>query len=148
MQMELTVNAGINNQLGGNRIMKKVIIVSLACCALIAPLAIAKDQNGKSSKRTRASHFAFVTQQQPGVTITAPSTPTRVTSGAAAAYQPPGTLVVQQDGPGRYVLEGPGHVFNSKGEAIRTAIKPGTPVRVYYAADEAGKQTIDRVVVE
>ena len=125
--------------------MKKVI-VSIACCALIAPLALAKDQKGKNSKRTRAWHFAFVAQ--PGVTITAPSTPTRVEGGAAAGYQPANTLVVHQDGAGRYILDEPGHVFNSRGEAIRTAIKPGTRMHVYFANDDAGMQTIDHVVVD
>jgi hypothetical protein len=113
---------------------------------LIAPLAVAKDQKGKNSKQTRAWHFAFVTQ--PGVTITAPSTPTKVEGGAAAGYQPAKTLVVHQDGAGLYVLDGSGHVFNRKGEIIRTAIKPGTPLHVYFAKDDAGMQTVDHVVVD
>jgi hypothetical protein len=125
--------------------MKK-IIVSIACCALIAPLAFAKDPKGKNSKQTRAWHFAFVTERP--ITITASSTPARVTGGAAAGYQPANTLVVHQDGPGRYVLDERGHVFNSKGEVIRGAIKPGTPVRVYFTTDDAGMQTIDHVVVD
>jgi hypothetical protein len=120
--------------------MKKVI-VSIACCALMAPLAF-----GKDSKKTRAWHFAFVSE--PGVTITAPSPNARVEGGAAADYQPANTLIVQQDGPGRYVLEGAGHVFNSKGELVRTAIKPGTRLHVYFAKDDAGTQTIDHVVVD
>ena len=125
--------------------MKK-IIVSIACCALIAPLAFGKDQNGKSSKRTRAWHFAFVTERP--ITISAPSTNARVAGGAAAGYQPAKTLVVQQDGAGRYVLDEAGRVFDSKGEVVRTAIKPGTRVHVYFATDDAGVQTIDHVVVD
>lgn len=125
--------------------MKK-LIVSIACCALIAPLAFAKEPNRKNSKQVRAWHFAFVTE--PGLTITAPSTNARVAGGAAADYQPARTLVVQQDGPGRYVLDESGHVFNSKGEALRTAIKPGTRMHVYFATDNAGMHTIDHVVVD
>jgi len=125
--------------------MKKVI-VSIACCALFAPLAFAKDQNGKSSKRVRAWHFAFVTERP--ITITAPSTSAKVAGGAAADYQPSKTLVVRQDGPGVYVLDEPGHVFNSRGEAVRTKVKPGTPMHVFFATDDAGRQTIDHVVVD
>ena len=120
--------------------MKK-LIVSLACCAMIAPLAFAKDP-----KPTRAWNFAFVTE--PPVTITATNSRTIVEGGAAAGYQPAKTLVVHQDGGGRYVLDGRGHVFNTKGEAIQTAIRAGTPVHVYFASDASGRQTIDRVVVD
>jgi hypothetical protein len=125
--------------------MKK-IIVSIACCALIAPLAFAKDQKGKNSKQTRAWHFAFVTERP--ITITAANNGARVEGGAAASYQPAKTLVVRQDGSGHYVLDGAGHVFNSKGELVRTAINPGTRMHVYFAKDDAGMQTIDRVVVD
>ena len=131
--------------LKGNTLMKKVF-VSIACCAMIAPLALAKDPTWKNSKRPRAWHIASVSEQP--VTITATSTRTRVEEGAAASYQPPRTLVVQQNVPGRYVLDGRGHVFNRKGEVIRTAIKPGTTVHVYFATNAAGMQTIDHVVVD
>lgn len=127
--------------------MKKIIVSSIACCALIAPLAFAKDPNGKSSKGVRATHIAFLTTQQQGVTITAASIP-RSAECVAADYQPANTLIIHKDGPGRYVLEGQGRVFNSKGEVIRTAVRPGTPLRVYYMADDAGRQTIDHVVVD
>jgi hypothetical protein len=135
----------INLESNSNTLMKK-LIVSIACCALIAPLAFAKDPTAKNSKRTRAWHFAFVTE--PPITITAPSNTGKVTGGAAADYQPAKTLVVRQDGPGRYVLDEPGHVFNSKGAVVQTAIKPGTRVHVYFGSDEAGMQAIDHVVVD
>jgi hypothetical protein len=128
--------------------MKKIIVSTIACCALIAPLAFAKDQNGKNSKRVRAVHVAFLTQQQRGVTVTAPGTSNRSEECMAAAYQPAKTLIIQGDGPTRYVLEGPGHVFNRKGEVVRTAIQPGTALRVYYTTDDAGKQTVANVVVD
>jgi hypothetical protein len=126
--------------------MMKRIFVSLACCALIAPLALAKDPSGQKSKRVRAWHFAFVSERP--VTVTAPSATARVAGGAAADYHPANTLVVQQDGAGRYVLDANGHLFNSKGEAIGTAVRAGTPVRVYFGTDDAGRQTIDHVVVD
>jgi hypothetical protein len=127
--------------------MKKIIVSTIACCALIAPLAFAKDPNGKSSKHVRAVHVAFLTQQQ-GVTVTAPGTSNRSEQCMAADYQPAKTLIIHKDGPSRYVLEGPSHVFNRKGEVVRSAIRPGTPLRVYYTADDAGRQTIDHVVVD
>ena len=74
---------------------------------------------------------------------------TMIAEGAAASYQPSKTLVVREDNasdPGRYVLNGRGHVVNKAGEIVQTAIKPGTRVRVYYA-DMGDLRMIDRVVV-
>jgi hypothetical protein len=62
--------------------------------------------------------------------------PSAIEDGAAVNYQPANTLVVRGDNannPGRYVLNGPGHVVNQLGEIIQTGIKPGSRVRVYYA---------------
>jgi hypothetical protein len=117
-------------------IMKKTI-VTIACCALIAPLAIAKE------KKTKIFRIGYVEQ---GVTVSGTAVPT-VVGGAAANYQPAGTLVVNHDGPGRYILNGRGNVLNSKGEVVRGAIKPGTPVRVYFETT-AGVKTVDHVVVD
>jgi hypothetical protein len=69
--------------------------------------------------------------------------------GAAANY-PFKTLVVRQDRSntqGSYVLQGPGHVVNKKGEVVQTAIKPGTRVRVYYV-NMGDSRVVDHVVVE
>jgi hypothetical protein len=119
--------------------MKKTI-VSIACCVLITPLAFAKESKQKKQNTT-------ATEQ--GVTVTG-TTVTAVEGGAATSYQPTKTLVVSQDNPkdpGRYVLNGRGHVVNTKGEVIRTAIRPGTRVRVYFAST-GGVRTIDHVVVD
>jgi hypothetical protein len=117
--------------------MRKVIL-GIACCALVAPLAF-----GKDSKRTKDR--AYVSEG--GVTVTATGAPARVEGGAVASYQPARTLVVLQNGPGRYVLNGRGHVFNSRGELVRTPVTAGTPVRVYFAND-GGVRTIDHVVID
>ena len=70
--------------------------------------------------------------------------------GSAATYQPVKTLVVREDRsntPGSYVLNGSGHVVDKNGEVIRTAIKPGAHVRIYYA--QAGdSRIVDHVVVD
>ena len=115
--------------------MKKAI-VTLACCALIAPLAFAQHQ-----KQT-------TTTTEP-VTVTGTVVKMTTEEGAAASYQPAKTLVVREDNsnkPGRYVLNGPGHVVNKLGEVIQTAIKPGTRVRVYYA-NMGDLRMVDHVVV-
>ena len=99
-------------------------IVSLVLM-LIAPLAFAQ---------TSSTHKRQATTTEP-ITVTGTIIPTPE-EGAAAAYQPAKTLVVREDrsnNPGRYVLNGRGHVVNKAGEVIQTAIKPGARVRVYYA---------------
>ena len=116
--------------------MKKAI-VTLACCALIAPLAFAQHQ--KQTTTTTES-----------VTVTGTVVKMTTEEGAAASYQPAKTLVVREDNsnkPGRYVLNGPGHVVNKNGEVIRTAIKPGTRVRVFYV-DIGNSRVVDHVKVE
>jgi hypothetical protein len=120
--------------------MKKTI-VTLACCALLAPLAFA--QTG--SKGTRQG-----TATAEPITVTGTIIKTTTEEGAAANYQPFKTLVVREDRsntPGSYVLNGPGHVVNKNGEVIKTAIKPGTRVRVYYI-NMGDSRVIDHVVLE
>jgi hypothetical protein len=117
----------------GGIMITKTVLISIACSALIAPLAFGQ-----------GSQTAIV---EKGVTVTATSPTTTVEGGAAASYQPPKTLVIRNEGGGQYVLDGPGHVFNSKGEVVQTALRPGTHVHVYFA-NNAGAKTIDRVVVD
>jgi hypothetical protein len=136
-------NATGTINLESSNIMKKVVI-SIACCALVAPLAFAKDTKGKELKRSRA----FLAVTPVGVTVTAPSPNQRVEGASAASYQPPGTMVVRQNGPGMYVLDARGHVFNSKGEIVTGPVTPGTRMHVYFTKDDAGLQTVDRVVID
>jgi len=119
--------------------MKKTI-VTLAC-ALIAPLAFAQT----SSKGTRQGTTTAET-----ITITGTMVTETSEEGAAASYQPARTLVIREDAsnnPGRYVLNGPGDIVNKKGEVVRTAIKAGARVRVYYV-NTGGSRVVDHVVVE
>jgi len=118
--------------------MKKTI-VTLAC-ALIAPLAFA--QTG--SKGTKEG-----TATAEPITVTGTLIKMTTEEGAAASYQPAKTLVVREDSsntPGSYVLKGPGHVVNKNAEVIKTAIQPGTRVRVYYI-NTGGSRVVDHVVV-
>jgi hypothetical protein len=120
-------------------IMKTIVI--LACGALIAPVAFA--QAGPTHERQAT------TTTEP-ITVTGAVIKMTTEEGSAAGYQPVKTLVVLQDRsntPGSYVLSGSGHVVNKKGEVIRTAIKPGTHVRVYYA-NMGDQRMVDRVVVD
>ena len=120
--------------------MKKTI-VTLVCCAVLAPLAFAQT----SSKDARQG-----TATAEPITVTGTVIKMTTEEGATANYQPFKTLVVRQDRsntPGSYVLKGPGHVVNKNGEVIRTAIKPGSRVRVYYA-NMGDLRMVDRVVVD
>jgi hypothetical protein len=119
-------------------LMKKVIVT--IACVLIAPLAFAQtNSNHKKHATTTTTESVTVT----GTIIPTPE------EGAAAAYQPAKTLVVREDGskhPGRYVLNGPGHVVDKAGRIVQTAIRPGTRVLIYYM-DAGDLRMVDHVVV-
>ena len=120
--------------------MKKPITI-LICCALLAPLAFAQPESkgkGQGASTTEA------------VTVTGTIIKMTSEEGSAANYQPVKTLVVREDRSntaGSYVLNGPGHVVDKNGEVIRTAIKPGAHVRIYYA-NAGDSRIVDRVVVD
>ena len=112
-------------------------IVALACL-LLASLAFAQP-NPTNKKQTTVEP----------ITVTGTVMKMTTEEGAAANYQPFKTLVVRQDRsntPGTYVLKGPGNVVNNNGEVIKTAIKPGTRVRVYYSGT-GDSRMVDHVVV-
>ena len=115
--------------------MKKTIVTIV--CTLVALLTFA--QPGSKGTKTATET----------ITVTGTVIPSAIEEGAAASYQPAKTLVVREDNSNnasRYVLNGPGHVVNKLGEIIRTGIKPGTRVRVYYA-NMGDFRMIDHVVV-
>ena len=118
--------------------MKKIILT--LGCVLIALLAFAQPSATDKKQGTTTTEPVQVT----GTIIR-----TTTGEGAAVSYQPSKTLVVREDSlknPGRYVLNGRGHVLNKSGEIVQTAIQPGTRVRVYYA-DMGDLRMIDHVVV-
>src|SRR5678815_4105888 len=103
--------------------MKKIIIT--LGCVLIALLAFAQPSSTDKKQGTTTTEPVQVT----GTIIR-----TTTEDGAAASYQPAKTLVVREDrssNPGRYVLNGPGHVVNKLGEIIQTGIKPGSRCLLY-----------------
>src|SRR5206468_156276 len=126
----------INNQHQRGGIMKNTIV--MLACLLLAPLAFA--QPGSTNKKQTTTE---------AITVTGAVIKMTTAEGAAANYQPVNTLVVREDGsksPGRYVLNGRGHVLNKAGQAVQTAIKPGARVQVYYA-NTGDLRTIDHVVL-
>jgi hypothetical protein len=122
--------------------MIKKTIVIFACGALIAPVALAQSLSKHRKQTTTAI-------EQP-ITVTGTIIKMTTGEGSAANYQPFKTLVVREDRsntPGSYVLKGPGHVVNKKGEVIQTSIKPGARVRVYYVST-GDSRIVDHVVVD
>ena len=118
--------------------MKKLIVTF--GCVVIAPLAFAQPNSTDKKQGTTTTEPIQVT----GTVIR-----TMSEEGAATSYQPAKTLVVREDrsnNPGRYVLNGRGHVVNKAGEIVQTAVKPNTRVRIYYA-DMGDLRMIDHVVV-
>jgi hypothetical protein len=122
------------HQKGG--IMKSTILTLV--CLLIAPLAFAQPSATKNRQITTEP-----------ITVTGRIIKMTTEEGAAASYQPLKTLVVREDRsnyPGRYVLNGRGHVVNKAGEVVQTAIKSATRVRIYYA-NTGDLRMIDHLVV-
>jgi hypothetical protein len=122
--------------------MIKNTIVILACGALLAPMAFAQTRSTHQTQTTTATEQSII--------VTGTIIKMTTEEGSAANYQPAKTLVVREDRsntPGSYVLKGPGHVVNKNGEVIRTAIKPGTHVRVYYV-NMGDLRMVDHVVVD
>ena len=120
--------------------MKKPVAI-LICCALLAPLAFAQPSSNGTKQGTGTTE---------AVTVTGTIIKMTTEDGSATNYQPVKTLVVREDRsntPGSYVLKGPGHVVNKNGEVIKTAIKPGTRVHVYYV-NMGDSRVVDHVVVE
>ena len=118
--------------------MVKKTIVALAC-ALIAPVAFAQTGTTITKQTT--------TTVEP---ITVTGTFIAIEEGTAASYQPAKTLVIRTDNsnnPARYVLYGAGLVYNKMGQVVKTPIKPGTRVRVYYT-DMGDVRVVDHVEVE
>jgi hypothetical protein len=116
--------------------MKKTIITLV--CLLLAPLAFAQPSSTSKKQTTEEA-----------ITVTGTIIKMTAEEGSAASYQPLRTLVVREDNsksPGRYVLNGRGHVVNKAGEIVQTAIKPGARVRVYYA-NTGDSRAIDHVVL-
>jgi hypothetical protein len=117
-------------------IMKKINV--LLACLLIAPLAFAQPSETKNKQTTTKP-----------ITVTGETIKMTAEEGVAAIYQPLKTLVVREDrsgNPGRYFLDGPGHVLDLAGNVVQTRIRPGARIRVYYMNTGAAR-AVDHVVL-
>ena len=119
----------------------KTPLAILTCSVLLTSLAFAQTGSKDTSKATNNTE---------AITVTGTIIKMTTGEGSAANYQPLKTLVVREDRsntPGSYVLNGSGHVVNKNGEVIRTAVKPGSHVTVYYA-NIGDQRLVDHVVVD
>jgi hypothetical protein len=131
-------------------IMKpKQIFNSILAVLFVFPAPLAFAQTSSTDKRQATTTVPITVT---GTIIPTPEEgviPSAIEDGAAANYQPAKTLVVREDNsnnPGRYVLNGPGHVVDKSGRAVQTAIKPGARVLVYYIST-GDLHMVDHVVV-
>ncbi len=115
--------------------MKKTI-VTLAC-ALIAPLAFAQTSTTTTEQTT--------TNTQPTTTT---ETTTTYTAGTVTTYEPGKTIVVKSEqGPVSFALGTAARIVNGAGHVVKSAVRPGQRVRVYYTGT-GDTRAVEHVVVE
>ena len=116
--------------------MKKTLIALV--CVLVTPLAFAQTSTTTTEQTT--------TNTQP--TTTTQTTTTTTTEGTVTTYEPGKTIVVKSDqGPVSFALGTAARVVNGAGHVVKSALKPGQRVHVYYTG--AGEtRVVDRVVVD
>src|SRR5436190_5601328 len=118
----------------GGIIVKKTI-VTLAC-ALIAPLAFAQTSTTTTEQTTTT---------QPTTTT---ETTTTNTAGTVTTYEPGKTIVVKSgEGPVSFALGTTARIVNGAGNVVKSALKPGQRVRVYYTGT-GDTRAVEHVVVE
>jgi hypothetical protein len=114
----------------------KKTIVTLAC-ALIAPLAFAQTSTTTTEQTT--------TNTQPTTTT---ETTTTYTAGAVTTYEPGKTIVVKSEqGPVSFALGTAARIVNGAGHVVKSAVRPGQRVRVYYTGT-GDTRAVEHVVVE
>src|SRR5438094_8383030 len=102
------------------------------------PLAIAHTSTKTTEETT--------TSTQP--TTTTQTTPTTTTEGTVTTYEPGKTIVVKSgEGPVSFALGTAARVVNGAGNVVKSALKPGQRVRVYYTGT-GDTRAVEHVVVE
>ena len=97
--------------------MKRTIIALV--CALVAPVAFAQT-----------------------------STTTTTTAGTVTTYEPGKTIVVKSDeGPVSFALGTAARIVNGAGHVVKSALRPGQRVHVYYTGT-GETRVVDHVVVD
>ena len=115
--------------------MKKTIIALV--CGLIAPLAFAQTSSTSTEQTT--------TTTQPTTTT---ETTTTYTAGTVTTYEPGKTIVVKSEkGPVSFALGTAARIVSGAGHVVKSALRPGQRVHVYYTGT-GETRAVDRVVVD
>ena len=116
--------------------MKNILIACV--CALIASPVFAQTRNNQGTPLGAAEGVTVTgtfLKAEPGTVLNTHRSSLVVLSEGIAANE-------------RYVLEGPGHVFDRFGQPISIrAIQPGKGVRVVYAIASDGARMVDHLEV-
>ena len=114
----------------------KRIMIALAC-ALTAPLAFAQTSTTTTEQTTTATQPTTTTE-----------TTTTYTAGTVTTYEPGKTIVVKSgEGPVSFALGTTARIVNGAGNVVKSALKPGQRVRVYYTGT-GDTRVVEHVVVE
>ena len=117
--------------------MKKIIIGLI--CALVTPLAFAQTSTTTTEETTTSTKPATTTET---------TTTTTYTAGTVTTYEPGKTIVVKSDqGPVSFALGTAARVVNGAGHVVKSALRPGQRVRVYYTGT-GDTRAVEHVVVE
>ena len=115
--------------------MKKIIIALV--CGLIAPLAFAQTSSTSTEQTTTTTQPTTTTQ-----------TTTTYTAGTVTTYEPGKTIVVRSgEGPVSFALGTAARIVNGAGHVVKSALRPGQRVHVYYTGT-GETRAVDRVVVD
>ncbi|TMP96812.1 MAG: hypothetical protein E6L07_04225 [Verrucomicrobia bacterium] len=113
--------------------MKRTIIALV--CALVAPVAFAQTST-------------TTTEQTTTEPTTTTQTTTTTTAGTVTTYEPGKTIVVKSDeGPVSFALGTAARIVNGAGHVVKSALRPGQRVHVYYTGT-GETRVVDHVVVD
>jgi hypothetical protein len=113
--------------------VKRTIIALV--CALVAPVAFAQTST-------------TTTEQTTTEPTTTTQTTTTTTAGTVTTYEPGKTIVVKSDeGPVSFALGTAARIVNGAGHVVKSALRPGQRVHVYYTGT-GETRVVDHVVVD
>ena len=113
--------------------MKRTIIALVY--ALVAPVAFAQTST-------------TTTEQTTTEPTTTTQTTTTTTAGTVTTYEPGKTIVVKSDeGPVSFALGTAARIVNGAGHVVKSALRPGQRVHVYYTGT-GETRVVDHVVVD
>src|SRR6266516_1079036 len=114
--------------------VKRTIIAVV--CALVAPVAFAQTST-TTTEQTTTTEPTTTTQ-----------TTTTTTAGTVTTYEPGKTIVVKSDeGPVSFALGTAARIVNGAGHVVKSALRPGQRVHVYYTGT-GETRVVDHVVVD